>query len=218
MKAVLLDFNGTLFFDTCFHLEAWSEIYRELHRGGSLEPDPSAICGPCNDAIIQAMAPELSPEERTQWSIRKEALYRNICSQHPDQLQLTRGAQELFFGLKERKIPFTLATASIIDNFEFYFQTFPLEPWFQKELCVYDDGTYADKGEMHKEAARRLGTTLSDCIVVEDSVTAISLARKNGAKEIIGVGSDSIHPELIRSGATHCIRDFTEFDYGWLRN
>ena len=164
------------------------------------------------------MAPDLTPEERTACSIHKEVLYRNICMQHPDQLHLTKGAEELFRGLKERGIPFTMATASIIDNFEFYFRTFPLEPWFQKERCVYDDGSYADKGEMHIEAARRLGTTLSDCIVVEDSTLSIALAKKNGAKKIIGIGSDSIHPELIRSGAAHCIRDFTEFDYGWLRN
>lgn len=218
MKAVLLDFNGTLFFDTRFHLEAWAKIYKEIHRGGSREPDAASFCGPCNDAIIQAMAPEFTPEERRACSVHKEALYREICMQHPEALHLSAGAEELFRKLSERKIPFTIASASIIDNFEFYFQTFPLEPWFQKELCVYDDGNYADKGEMHVEAAKRLGTVLSDCIVVEDSVTAISLAKKNGAKMIIGIGSDSIHPELIRSGATHCIRDFTEFDMEWLRN
>ena len=31
MHAVLLDFNGTMFFDTRFHMEAWSKIYHELH-------------------------------------------------------------------------------------------------------------------------------------------------------------------------------------------
>ena len=54
--------------------------------------------------------------------------------------------------------------------------------------------------------------------MIEDSISAISYARENNAGKIIGIGSDSIHPELIRAGATRCIRDFTEFDLEWLQD
>ena len=56
MHAVLLDFNGTMFFDTRFHMEAWSEIYHELHPEDPNPLDPKLICGPCNESIIQNMA------------------------------------------------------------------------------------------------------------------------------------------------------------------
>lgn len=48
----------------------------------------------------------------------------------------------------------------------------------KKEDVVYDDGTYADKGEMHLEAARRLNVPFSECMVIEDSVAAITLAKR----------------------------------------
>ena len=138
--------------------------------------------------------------------------------ENPDKVHLTAGAKELFLKLREQQISYTLATASIKDNIDFYFETFHLEEWFEREMCVYDDGAYADKGEMQAEAARRLGKTLSECIVIEDSISAIGYARENNAGKIIGIGSDSVHPELIRTGAAHCIRDFTEFDMEWLNN
>ena len=218
MHAVLLDFNGTLFFDSCFHLEAWSEIYQELHGGTGRKLDSSMVCGPCNDAILQKMACGLTSEERQKYSIHKEEVYRKICMDHPDELHLTAGAEALLEYLKKNDIPFILASASIIDNIEFYFRIFDLGRWFDRNLCVYDDGSYADKGEMHLEAARRLGTTLPECVVIEDSLSAVTLAKKNGAGRIIAVGNDSIRPELIRAGAAHCIHDFTKFDLEWLRN
>lgn len=217
MNAVIFDFNGTLFFDTCFHMEAWSKIYKEMTKSDQ-ELDPAVFCGQNNDVFIHSIAPDLTKEERQKVSVHKEALYRDICKRNPEKVHLTAGAETLFSELKKRKIPFALATASIIDNVDFYFHMFNLERWFEREMCIYDDGTYANKGEMHLEAARRLGTTFSECIVIEDSVGAINYARQNGAKEIIGIGNKPTHSELIRVGAMHCICNFTEFDYAWLEN
>ena len=83
---------------------------------------------------------------------------------------------------------------------------------------MYDDGSYADKGEMHLEAARKLGVPFSECLVIEDSVTAIALAKRNGAGRLVGIGETADGSELLALGADHYIHDFTEFDYGWLEN
>lgn len=218
MHAVLLDFNGTMFFDTRFHLEAWSEIYHELHPEDANPLDPKLICGPCNDVILQNMAPWLNAEQRQQYSERKEALYRKVCRSDPERLHLVAGAEELMQGLQDRGIPFILASASIKANVDFYFESFPIGQWLKKEDVVYDDGTYADKGEMHREAARRLNVPLAECMVIEDSVTAITLAKKNGAGRIIAVGEKADGTEMLQLGAEHYIHDFTEFDYDWLKN
>lgn len=216
MKAILFDFNGTLFFDTAFHLEAWAKIYRQYHGEASAPPDSRFFCGPCNDAIIQSIAPQLSREERTECSFRKEALYREICRQNPQKLHLTAGAEDLFQTLKEKEIPFALATASIQANVDFYYETFELERYFERTLCVYDDGNYTNKGEMQIEAAKRLGIAFSASIVVEDSITAIGYARKNGAGLVVGIGEPEAYPELITAGADCCICNFTEFNRSWV--
>lgn len=216
-RGVLFDFNGTLFFDSLFHQEAWRRIYQELYKGTKEVPGDSFFRGPRNDTLIQAIAPKMTAKERKECSVRKEAIYRDICKSHPEQLHLVAGVENVFGILKERQIPFTLATASIVDNIEFYFQVFPLKKWVSQNLCVYDDGNYKDKGEMHLEAARRIGVPLSECLVIEDSISAITHAKENGAGIIIGIGAKETHPDLLRIGADHCICDFTQFDFEWVK-
>ena len=216
MKAVIFDFNGTLFLDTPLHLEAWEKIYRKYHPGADEAPDRNSYAGACNDEIIRRIAPQLNEEERRACSVYKESVYRELCKEHPERVHLTEGAEEVFAALKRRGVPYALATASILDNVEFYFDTFKLDRWFDRSLCVYDDGSFADKGEFQVEAARRLGVPFSECLIVEDSVSAIGCARKRGAGFIVGIGETGSEEELLKAGADCRIHDFTEFDLAWL--
>ena len=217
MYAVLLDFNGTLFFDSSLHLEAWSKIYQELHPDDTGNLDTAVFCGPCNDAILKNMAPWLTAEEREQYSEKKESLYRQACLNNPEKLHLVAGAEAFMDSLQDTGIPFALASASIKPNIDFFFEVFSLGKWFRKEDVVYDDGTYPDKGAMHMEAARRMGVALKDCLLVEDSPTSISLARQNGAGCIVAVGKTGAASDLLKM-ADHFIEDFTKFEPAWLHH
>lgn len=218
MKAVIIDFNGTLFMDTEFHTKAWRSIYKELHPNEDDGPDGSFYCGPRNDVLIERIAPWLSMQERQEVSRHKEAIYRQMCRENPEQVQLVTGTAEFLDKLKECKIPFILASASIEENIDFYFETFALERWFNKETTVYDDGSYADKGEMHKEAARRLGVELSACVVIEDSISAITHAKEVGAGWVVGIGNGSAKKKIMELGVDVYIHDFTEIDFKWFLN
>ena len=93
---------------------------------------------------------------------------------------------------------------------------------FDKDIVVGDffmDKTYsyADKGEMHKEAAKRLGVKLEECVVVEDSISAIKHAKDNGAGCIIAIGNESAKEEIKKIGVNHHIKDFTEMTLEWLK-
>lgn len=216
MFAVLLDFNGTMFFDSSLHLEAWSKIYRELHPEDTGSLDAGLVCGANNDAILKSIAPWLSDEDRDRYSVRKEELYRQSCNENPQIVHLAHGTEEFLDELKRRGVPFTLASASIMDNIRFYFETFGLDRWFRMEDIVYDDGTYLNKGAMHLEAARRLNVTLENCLLIEDSPHAISLAARNKTGCIVATGSTAAKADLLELGAHHYIRDFSEFDFAWL--
>ena len=216
MYAVLLDFNGTMFFDSSLHTEAWSKIYHELFPEDTASPDPALICGPCNDAILQNMAPWLTKDERDRYSEHKEELYRRACMEQTEKPQLVAGIEDFLQLLQDKQIPFALASASIRSNIDFYFDTFGLDRWFDRESVVYDDGTYPHKGAMHLEAARRLGYPLSECILIEDSPTAIRFAKQNGAGSIVAVGNTASPQVLKDLGADHYICDFTQFDPAWL--
>lgn len=217
MKAVIIDFNGTLFMDTEFHTKAWQAIYKELHPNEDDGPDGSFYCGPRNDVLIERIAPWLSAQERQEVSRHKEAMYRQMCRENSEQVQLVTGTAEFLNKLKECKIPFILASASIEENIDFYFETFALERWFDKETTVYDDGSYADKGEMHKEAARRLGIDISECIVIEDSASAITHAKEVGAGCIVAIGTEENRKEMIQLPIDYFISDFTEWKFEWMK-
>ena len=215
MLAVLLDFNGTMFFDSSLHLEAWSKIYLELYPQSAAPPDTKLFCGPRNDEILKNMAPWLDAEQRERYSEKKEELYRLACIDNPEITHLANGMEAFLMLLQEKGIPFGLASASIRANIDFFFETFDLGRWFRREDVVYDDGTYPNKGAMHLEAARRLGVDFADCMVIEDSLSSIRQARQNGAGCIVAVGNTASASEL-QGLAHHVIRDFTEFDPAWL--
>ena len=216
MQAVLLDFNGTMIFDSSLHLEAWSKIYQELHPDSTEPASAKQFCGPRNHAILKNIAPWLTDAECDQYSARKEAMYRQACVDEPGRVSLVAGLEDFLNMLQQRGIPFGLASASIKDNIDFFYETYALGRWFRKEDIVYDDGTYADKGAMHLEAARRLNTAFSDCLIIEDSPSSIRHARENGAGCIVAITGDSGGSAESCPGADHYIRDFTEFDQNWL--
>ncbi len=216
MFAVLLDFNGTMFFDASLHLEAWSKIYQELYPNDTVSPDPKHFCGPRNDEILKNMAPWLDDRQRELYSDKKEELYRIACMANSEFPHLANGTTAFLRLLLEKGILFTLASASIKANIDFFFGIFGLDRWFDRESVVFDDGTYPNKGAMHLEAARRLGVPLGDCLVIEDSLSSIRQARQLGAGRIVGICSAATAREVLAAGADHAIADFTEFDPAWL--
>ena len=175
------------------------------------------VFGANNAAVLKNLAPWLTDEENRQYSEKKEVLYRRACKTKPEMLHLATGTEEFLQYLQEHDIPYTLASASIISNINFYFETFGLDRWFDKSLVVYDDGTYPDKGAMHLEAARRLNVDIADCLLIEDSPGSIAHAKQNGAGRIVAIGSSAPVAKLFESGADHYIRDFSEFDCAWLQ-
>ena len=218
MHAVLLDFNGTMFFDSSLHLEAWSKMYHVLHPEASSSPNTDFFCGPRNDVILQSIAPWLTAQERDRYSQEKEALYRRACKVNGEITHLVPGAEEFLTRLQRSGIPCILVSASIKENIDFYFEIFGLGRWLDRESVVFDDGTYEDKRQMYLEAARRLNTDIRDCLIIEDSPSAVSLARQLDPACIVALGHTAPAARLLELGADHYVRDFTEFDYAWLEH
>ena len=217
MRAVLLDFNGTMFFDSSLNLEAWSKIYQDFYPEDTEPFNMSKIFGGRNEDILKNLAPWLTDEENRQYSEKKEALYRRACKTKPEIVHLSPGTEEFLQCLQQHDIPFGLASASIIANIDFFFETFGLDRWFKKDQVVYDDGTYPDKGAMHLEAARRLNVDIGDCLLIEDSPGSIAHAKRNGAGCIVAIGESAPVSKLFDAGADHYIKDFSEFDCAWLQ-
>ena len=204
---IIFDFNGTLFFDTKYHVLAWNEISMELcGREVTEEIMDKEISGVPNAEAILKMKPELSRAEAEEYSRKKEELYRGFVQNAPGGEHLVKGAEELFSWLKENSIPYTIASASIIENISFFVDYFHLDRWLDPQMIVYDDGSYADKVNMFLEAKKRIRA--DQVLIFEDSLSGIRCAGEIGA-DVIALETPSMkdvygqYPNVI-----HTVRDF----------
>ena len=178
-NGIIFDFNGTLFFDTDLHIQAWDTIaMRVVGEHMTKETLVQKYWGLANVDLIQRMTNNtLSTEECERLSAEKEALYRQYVKNDPS-AQLAPG------------VPFTIASASIKENIDFYVSQFNLDQWINPKTIVYDDGTYNSKYEMYLEAMKRLHVS-DHVIVFEDSINGVLAAKKANAK-VIAISSDSL--------------------------
>lgn len=190
-KGVIFDFNGTLFWDNDKHILAWGEISKILRGRGITEEELlEHFNGVPNQKIVSyLLGREGNAEELKKYSELKEEFYRKFCLEDQERFHLVEGAIDFFAYLKENGIPFTIASASIKANIDFFVTEFGLAQWMKQEDIVYDDGSYENKVAMFQEAAQNLGVDIKECMIVEDSVSGIHSGYIAGCRNIIVMDS-----------------------------
>lgn len=217
MKGIIFDFNGTLFFDSHMHYEAW-RIYSKKLRGYEFTDDEmrEKMFGRTNADIIEyAIGKKPSQEMVAKLAKEKEAMYREMCLKNRDTFVLSSGAEDFLNYLKENNIPRTIATMSEWDNVEFYIKEFNLKKWFDLDKIVYSNGKIPGKPapDIYKIAAKNIGLNPIDCIVVEDALSGIESAYKAGIGQIIAIASvesDDLYKKI--PCVSQIIHSFDEID------
>lgn len=217
MNGIIFDFNGTLFWDSQLHYDAWTDFSKIL-RGTpfSKEEMRDKMFGHTNADIIEyAIGKKPTKDMVQKYAQEKESLYRKRCLQEPDKFKLAPGAIELLDFLKTNEIPMTIATMSEWDNVEFYIKEFHLEKWFDLDKIVYSDGKIPGKPapDIFLIAANKLGLKPEECVVIEDAVAGIEAAKKAGIGKIIAIASlepVSFYQKI--DGIEKIIHNFYEFD------
>lgn len=203
--AIIFDFNGTMVFDGDLHDQAWKSISKEIRKIPlSDEELQTHIHGNVNEKIIEYLIGNVDPKQSECLSLYKEQLYRTMVEEH--KLTLVNGLTKFLNYLKEHQIPITIASASIKENIDFFYDYFHLSRWFCKEDIIYDDTTHKNKVSMFLAAAKKLNTPIDQCIVFEDSLSGIKYAKEAGIKTIVCVGENNI------KDTTMCIQDYTNTD------
>ena len=177
-KGVIFDFNGTLFFDNDKHVKAWGVISQLLRDKGITDEElHEHFNGVPNKQIIQYMLGDKCTEDDiVKYSSLKEEYYRKFCKEDIENFHLVKGSEEYFDLLTENKVPFTIASASIKENIDFFVESFNLDKWIAPSDIVYDDGTYENKIAIFKKAADVIKTDIKDCLIIEDSLSGIQNA------------------------------------------
>lgn len=198
IHAAIFDFNGTLVLDHPYHVKAWSQISRQI-RGRDITEEElhTKMNGKCNVDIVGYLSNgTTTKEEAEEISLKKEALYRQIFEKDHANFHLVQGAERLFDDLKAEGIPFTIASASIKPNIDFFVKSFHLDHWIDPAMIVYDDGLHADKVSMFRDAAKNLNMPLDQITVFEDSITGIQAALDAGVQDIRILDSANVSEQL----------------------
>lgn len=215
IKGVIFDFNGTLFWDSAKHQEAWSIMAKRL-RGTPLSDTEMAehIHGQINMQIVSyLLGHPINDKDAKAYSLEKEEVYRTMCRKNPDFLQLAPGAVNLFNWLQKHRIPQSIATASIRENVEFFKSAFQLNTWFDDKHITFDDGINKDKTDMFLKAAQAMHLPIENCLIIEDSISGIQFAKQIGAGMIIALAPlKKANRYQSLPGVSRVIQDFIDFD------
>ncbi len=216
MKGIIFDFNGTLYWDSQLHYDAWREYSALLREKPFTDEEMrEKMFGHTNSDIIEYLIGKKPSQEMVdKYGKEKEAVYRKRCLLTPEKFKLAPGAIELLDYLKANNIPRAIATMSEWDNVEFYIKEFHLENWFDLDNIVYSDGTIPGKPapDIFLIAAKKLGLKPEECVVVEDAIAGINSAKNAGIGKIIAIAS--LEPvEFYKGieGVSQVIRTFDEF-------
>ena len=192
-RGIILDFNGTLFWDTDFHVEAWIAFAQqygyELDRKSYLRDFHGHTSIACLERIIGT---HLTRDQLSELFEQKERVYRDMCDASPDKAVFAPGVRHFLDIIKRYAVPRTIATASAWPNVEFFIDRFSLGSWFDPAAFVYDDGHTPNKPHpaIYQRAAENLGIPPSDLIVVKDSLSGFTSAYRAGIGLILLTGND----------------------------
>ncbi len=218
MKAIIFDFNGTMFQDSHLHEQAWFYMVKKYSPKSISDEDILInIHGRTNNEILTYfISKDLTEEDISRMSYEKEAYYRELCLKNKEELNLTKGLIEVLNQLKASRVPITIATATVKENVEFYFDVFQLDQWFDFNNVTFDDGSFPGKPEpdIFIIAAKKLGFTPNDCLVIEDAFSGLTAAKKAGIGKIIAIDPFGKNRSLFEEkqlGRDGIITDFTTF-------
>ncbi len=195
-KGIIFDFNGTLFFDTKFHIKAFKE---KLEEAGKPVPDDhfliKNVFGKPNSTLYREFFdPDADNEAILSFAQSKEDKYITFCKEHPEFMHLAHGAPEMLDYLKDNNIPYALATGSDLRNVEFYLSELGISRWFTFDNITYADGIIKGKPDpdVYITAAKKMGLDPSECIVFEDAGSGFRAANAAGALATIAVREEDL--------------------------
>ncbi len=215
-KAVVFDFNGTMFFDEDKHVISWRVFSKEMFdRDIADEEFSSHIHGFSNDEILPYLAGrKFTKEEVDDYAMRKELIYQRICEEDEEHLHLVSGLEKFLTTLKENNIKIAICTASMRPNVDWYWRTFPLPKWFSFDDIIYDDGTLKrgkPDPEIYLRAFSHLNVKGEDSIVFEDSISGMQAAYAGHVDTIIAIEPEGQRPEAKElAGVKAVLPDFTK--------
>ncbi len=203
----IFDWDGVVIDSSSHHEASWELLAKEVSK-----PLPSDHFkrgfGQRNAVII----PEIldwshDPAEIARWSLRKEALYRDIVGEQG--LVALNGVRELLDELNEAEIPCVVGTSTERANVEMSLDLLSLHGKFSDMVCSEDVSRGKPDPEVFLKAAEKTGLPPNRCFVIEDTAHGVEAALTGGMKAI---GVATTRPARHLSAAHWVAKDMTKLN------
>ncbi|MGE4550227.1 MAG: HAD family phosphatase [Opitutales bacterium] len=178
----IFDWDGVVIDSSLAHEESWELLAKEV--GKPLPPDHfKRGFGQRNAVIIPEILKWTNNQDEIQkWSLRKEALYREIVAEHG--LKALPGVRELLDELNEAAIPCVVGTSTERANVEMSLELLSLQGRFSDMVCSEDVSRGKPDPEVFLKAAEKTGLPPERCFVIEDTAHGLEAALAGGIKAI----------------------------------
>lgn len=214
-KALIFDFNGTLFWDSEYQRQAWNSVSMQYRKKPLSLEESHYLNGRTNAETITYLSGYLpGTAELERLSEEKELIYQHICMDNQP-LQLAPGFLGLAARAKALGVPMAIATSAGKSNIERYKLWFGLCDIIDEDLIIYDNGVRKGKPEpdIYLDACRALGIEPALCTVFEDTRAGILSAKGAGIGSIWAVASPGSDRDTLQAmdGVLGLLEDFSYY-------
>lgn len=178
----LFDWDGVVIDSSDQHERSWEMLARETGR--PLPPDHfKRGFGMKNQVIIPDILEWTEdPDQIHAFSLRKEALYREIIAE--EGIAPLPGVTALLAMLKEHGVPCAVGSSTHRENIEVIFDAIGVRDFFTAVVTAEDVSHGKPDPEVFLKSAEKIGIDPRNCVVFEDAHVGIEAGLAAGSKVI----------------------------------
>jgi len=178
-KTILWDMDGTISDSYSFHFAAWQESFAKRCIEFTRE-DFTKLFGTRNDFIIgSAMGKELLEGDVKMIVQEKEENFRQKAA---GSVKPFPGAVRLLNAIKKGNFKLGLVSSAPKENIDLVLRELSLEGIFDCIVFGQEVSESKPSPQIYLLAAKKLGVTPNDCLVIEDSPLGVKAAKTAGMK------------------------------------
>jgi HAD superfamily hydrolase (TIGR01509 family) len=202
IEAVIFDMDGVIVHSNPTHKKVIRDFCGKHGIEVSEEKFREKIYGRTNKDWVPAVFGPLSDEQIQEYTDEKEQIFRDVFDPKEN---VVRGVFEFLDLLKHNGIKSVVATSAPAENADYILSELGISSYFETVL----NSSHVTKSKPHPEpylkAAKSIGRSPENCIVIEDSLSGVESGLAAGSK-VVGVATTHTHDEL--SSCSLVIDDF----------
>lgn len=215
IKTVIFDMDGVIVDTEPVHHYAYDQHFKQLNIEVSPEMYAS-FTGNSTKNIYERLKGIYEIEYDVPTLVQSKRNFFNDAFDRKEDLFLLDGVEDLIKELHSYGMQLVLASSSAKVTIDRVFSRFGLHKYFSHIVSGEDFPNSKPHPAIFQHAAFLSGTTVENCIVIEDSTNGILAAKAAG---IYCVGYDSFHSKMQDySKADKVITHFSELNFATIKN